>query len=122
MSEYTDGNCKYKVEKIGGVLKNEPIQVNINSEYVNSCIAYRYGNIVSVYVVVKKVHGGTNNITYVSGLPIPEIYVVRSIITPKGNYFRYRVNRAGEFGEQWITAFTPESGNELEIYFMYLCK
>lgn len=77
---------------------------------------------MTVYVVVKKVHGGTNSITYVSGLPIPEKDVVKSIITAKGNYFRYHVNLAGEFGEQWINAFTPESGNELEIYFMYLCK
>ena len=37
--EYTDGNCKYKIEKIGVVLKNEPIQISINSDYVNSCNA-----------------------------------------------------------------------------------
>lgn len=32
--EHTDGNCKYKIEKIGVVLKNEPIQVSINSDHI----------------------------------------------------------------------------------------
>ena len=30
--EYTDGTLKYKVEKIGEVLKNEPIPVSINPD------------------------------------------------------------------------------------------
>lgn len=120
--EYTDGSVKYKIEKIGGVLKNEPIPVNINSDYVGSCTAYRYGNIVTVYASIKKVHGNTESITYVSGLPIPEIYVTKSITTNNGNWFRYHIDEAGNFGEHWAVQFTSTSGNELEVYFMYLCK
>lgn len=120
--EYTDGNCKYKVEKIGGVLKNEPIQVNINTDYVELCTAYRYGNIVSVYAVIKKVGGNTDSIAYASGLPIPEMYVTKNTTTNRGYIFRYHVDWNGNFGEHWSSQFTPSSGNELEVYFMYLCK
>ena len=111
-----------KSKKSGGVLKNEPIPVTINSDYVESCTAYRYGNIVTVYASIKKVDGNTESIIYASGLPIPAIYVTKSITTSNGNWFRYHIDEAGNFGEHWAIQFTPTSGNELEIYFMYLCK
>lgn len=120
--EYTDGNCKYKIEKIGVVLKNEPIQISINSDYVNSCNAYRYGNIVTVHASIKKVDGNTESIVYASGLPTPEIFVTKSTVTNNGHTFRYHVDSHGNFGEHWISQFTPSQGNELEVYFMYLCK
>lgn len=120
--EYTDGNCKYKVEKIGGVLKNEPIQVSINSDYVNSCTAYRYGNIVSVDVIIKKVAGNTESIDYVSGLPIPERSFANVTSSSKGYIFRYHVYQNGTFGEHWTPQYTSSEGDELEAYFMYLCK
>lgn len=120
--EYTDGSVKYKIEKIGGVLKNEPIPVSINPDYVNSCTACRYGNIVRVHADIKKVDGNTESIVYVSGLPIPEIFITNSIVTNQGNNFRYHVDKAGNFGEHWTSRFTPVQGNELEIYFMYLCE
>lgn len=120
--EYTDGNCKYKVEKIGGVLKNEPIQVNINSDYVESCTAYRYGNIVSVYANIKKTDGNASSVVYASGLPIPEMYVIKYITSPKGDLFRYHVDLDGNFGEHWTPKFTSSEGNEIGVYFVYLCK
>ena len=120
--EYTDGTLKYKVEKIGEVLKNEPIPVSINPDYVNSCTACRYGNIVRVHADIKKVDGNTESIVYASGLPIPEIFITKSIVTNQGNNFRYHVDEAGNFGEHWTSQFTPTIGNELEVYFMYLCK
>ena len=77
--EYTDGTLKYKVEKIGEVLKNEPIPVSINPDYVNSCTACRYGNIVRVHADIKKVDGNTDSIVYASGLPIPEMFVTKNM-------------------------------------------
>lgn len=81
--------------KKSGVLKNEPIPAYVNSEYVHYFSAYRYGNIVSVYARIKKVDGNTESIVYVSGLPIPEMGVIKSIVTNKGNNFRYHVDAAG---------------------------
>lgn len=120
--EYTDGNCKYKIEKIGGVLKNEPIQVNINTDYVESFTAYRYGNIVSVYADIKKTAGNTSSIVYASGLPIPEGCVIKYITSPQGNVFRYHVDSNGNFGEHWTAQYTSSQGNEIGVYFTYLCK
>ena len=120
--EYADGNCKYKVEKIGGVLKNEPVPVSINSDYVESCTAYRYGNVVTVHVVIKKVDGNTESVVYVSGLPLPEMYIIKNFVTPNGNVFRYHVNNNGNFGEHWTLQCNPGKGNEVDINFMYLCK
>ena len=31
--EYTDGNCKYKIEKIGVALKNKPMQIRCNKSW-----------------------------------------------------------------------------------------
>ena len=120
--EYTDGNCKYKIEKIGGVLKNEPIPVNINSEYVSRCVAYRYGNIVSVSVAVIKAQGNTDKVVLASGLPIPETDFIKSLITPSGNFYRYRLDENGVLHEHWIQAFDPSNGNVIEFQFVYICK
>lgn len=75
-----------------------------------------------VYADIQKVDGNTESIVYASGLPIPEMFVIKNTATNKGNNFRYHVDGAGNFGEHWTSQFTKTPGNELEIYFMYLCK
>ena len=110
------------MKKSGGVLKTEPVPVNINSEYVSNCVAYRYGNIVSVRVAVIKVQGNTDKVVLVSGLPIPETDFIKSLITPSGNFYRYRVAENGVLHEHWVTTFSPENGNVIEFQCTYICK
>lgn len=103
-------------------LKVIPLSVLVNSEFVNSFKAYRCGNIVSVRASVIKVQGNSDNVVLVSGLPIPETDFIKSLITPGGNFYRYRLDENGVLHEHWTAAFDPSNGNVIEFQFTYICK